>query len=338
MPPPEATAAAPQPTATPEPAAQAAPAVAAPTRSAITPADLDKALAGGNVERIRGLLAALTKEERAAIEAAPNGKQRLDLARRSAEEDAALAKAVRGKDWESAVQRASALLALLPSARAAQQARDGAATALEAEADALARKGQNDAALAKLQALERAWPERPGLEARIAGVHAAREADQQLAAALAAAEASEKERRPEKGLEALDRIKPDAHWQERFAAVHQRLEAMLAELDKAPPVVRLKAGVKMDFSKGKPFTVALVVTDDYRVKSVTVMARQEGAATFQELPATSAGSDEYAVEITPEFHGNKTVELYVVALDYAGHPSRLGSPEQPLHFKKRWLF
>ena len=76
---------------------------------------------------------------------------------------------------------------------------------------------------------------------------------------------------------------------------------------------------------------------DYRVKSVTVMARQEGASAYQELSAKSTG-DEYSVELSPEVHGNKTVELYVVAMDFSGHPSRLGTPEQPLRFKKRWLF
>jgi len=337
---PRPTETAPEPKATPtaEPAAQAVPVTAVPAKGAILPADLEKAIAAGNIDRLRALLAALSKEERAAIEAAPNGTQRLDLARRCLELDSALSKTAKNKDWEAAVQHASALVALLPTARQAQQARESAAASLETEADTLVHKGHTDAALAKLQALQRAWPERTGLGARLAGLHAAHEADQRLGAALAAAEAAEKERRPEKGLEALAQVTPDPHWQERFSAARQRLEALLAELDKAPPVVRLKPGSKMDFSKGKPFTVSLVVTDDYRVKSVTVMARQEGATAYQELPAQSTGNDEYSVEITPEVHGNKTIELYVVAMDYAGHPSRLGSPEQPLHFKKRWLF
>jgi hypothetical protein len=68
------------------------------------------------------------------------------------------------------------------------------------------------------------------------------------------------------------------------------------------------------------------------------MARQEGAPAYQALPAQSTGNDEYTVEVTPEFHDNKTVELYVVATDYAGHSSRLGTVEQPLRIKKRWLF
>lgn len=305
-------------------------------RSPISPADLEKAIADGAVERLRSIMADISKDERAAVEASPNGTQRLALARRSVEEDAALGKATKGKDWDTALQHASALLSLLPNSRLAKQARESAATALETEAETLLRKGQTEAASARLQTVQRSWPDRTGLDARLAGLHAAREADQKFSAALAAAGSAEKERKPEKGLEALAQVTPDERWQERFKSARQRLDALLAELDKAPPVVRLKPGSKMDFSKGKPFSVALVVTDDYRVKGVTVMARQEGAPSYQELPAQGSGNDEYTVEISPEFHGNKTVELYAVAADYAGHTSQLGTPEQPLHFKKHW--
>ncbi|MBZ5587408.1 MAG: protein kinase [Acidobacteriia bacterium] len=328
----------PQASSAAEPTAPATPQAEGPAKTQVTQVDFEKAISAGSVERLRTLLAGLSDTERAAIEAAPGGSQRLALARRSVETDAALGKAIKAKDWVTAVQHAEVLVTLLPSSRPAQQARDTAASALEAEVEAFVHEGQTEAALAKLQALQRAWPERAGLAARLAGLHAAREADQRLAATLAAAEAAEKERRPEKGLEALVQATPDARWQERFAAARLRLESLLAELDKAPPVVRLKPGSKMDYSKGKPYTLSLVVTDDYRVKSVTVMARREGAPTYQELVARNAGGDEYTVEITPEFHGNKTVEVYVVAMDYAGHPSRLGSPDQPLRFKKRWLF
>jgi serine/threonine protein kinase len=311
---------------------------AQPAAPATPQAELEEAIAVGSVERLRTLLAALSDAERAAVEAAPDGSQRLALARRSIETDTALGKAIKTKNWAGALQQASALVTLLPANRQAQQARETAAAALETQAEALVHQGQTDAALAKLRTLQREWPNRTGLEARMAGVHSAREADQRFAAALSAAEVAGKERRPEKGLEALAQVVPDAHWHERFAAARQRLESLLAELDTAPPDVRLKPGSMFHYSKGKPFTLSFVVTDDYRVKSVTVMARQEGTSAYRELAARSTGNDQYTVEITPEFHGNKTVELYVVAMDYSGHSSRLGTADQPLHIKKRWLF
>ena len=335
---PAQTASAPQAAPTAEPAVPVTAQAAAPGKAAVTPADIENAISAGSVERLRALLAAMSEADRIAVEATPVGSQRLALARRSVEADAALGKAIKARDWTAAVQHAATLVTLLPASRQAQQARETAAAALEAEAGVLVNKGQADAALAKLQTLQRAWPDRTGLQARLDGIHAARDADQRFAATLATAEAAEKDRRPERGLEALAQVAPDARWQDRFGAARQRLESLLAELDKAPPVVRLKPVSKMDFSKGKPFTATFVVTDDYRVKSVAVMARQEGAAAYTELPARTGGNDEYTIEVTAEFHGNKTVEVYVVAMDYAGHTSQLGTADQPLHFKKRWLF
>ena len=307
-------------------------------KGGVSPAGLEEAIAVGSVERLRAMVSGLSDIERAEMEATREGAHRLDVARRSVEADTALEKAVAARNWATAVQQASALVALLPASREAQQARETAAAALEARADTLVRQGRPGAALARLRTLQEAWPDRTGLEARIANVHTAREADQRFASALAEAATAETERRPEKGLEALARVVPESHWDGRFAAVRQRLESLLARLDTAPPVIRLRAGSKLDYSKGKAATLPFVVTDDYRVKSVTVLARREGASAYQELPARSTGNDQYAVEITPEFHGNKTVEIYVVATDYAGHSSRLGSAEQPLHVKKRWLF
>jgi hypothetical protein len=38
----------------------------------------------------------------------------------------------------------------------------------------------------------------------------------------------------------------------------------------------------------------------------------------------------YTVEVGPDFHGNGTVELYVVATDVSGHEGFLGTPARPL--------
>ena len=135
-----------------------------------------------------------------------------------------------------------ALTALRPAPRQAKQSRDAAAAAVEAEADTLARKGEPNAGLAKLRALQRIWPDRTSIEARVAEIRSAKETDQRFAAALAAA-AAEEERRQEKGLEALGQVRP-------------------------------------------------------------------------------------------EFHGNKTVEFYAVAVDCAGHTSGLAGRDQPLRLKK----
>jgi serine/threonine-protein kinase len=301
-------------------------------------AQLGRALAAGDLGEIRRVVAGLSRGAIATLEGTSEGRQRLETARRVGAADAALARATKGGDWSAAVEQASTLVKLLPGSRGAAGIRESAAASLEADAAALIAKGKGDAALTELQALQRAWPDRPGLKARIAEARSAHEANQRFAAALAAADAAEKARRPEEGLAALAALTPDARWSDRFTAARTRLQSLLAEIDKAAPTIRLKPGFELRYPKGKPVNVQLIVTDDYRVASVTVMARQEGAAEFQSLPAKSVGGDEYDVEITPEFHDNKTVQLYVVAADPSGHVAKLGTAEKPLELKKRFLF
>jgi serine/threonine protein kinase len=299
---------------------------------------LERAIAAGDVEQIQILFAALSKSDRAEMQGTPEGKEHLRLARRVAALDSTLAKAMKARNWEAAVENASALLKLVPNSREAREIRESAAASLEAEADALLSKGQGETALARLRALHRAWPDRPGLDARIATARSTHEADQRFAAAIAAADAAEKERQPEKGLAVLAKLTPDARWRDRFAAARSQLEALLAQMDKAAPTITLKPGFDLRYSRGKPVTVQVLVTDDYHVKSVTVMARQDGAQEYQSLPAKAVGGNEYDVEITPAFHDNKTVELYIVATDDSGHISKLGTAEKPLELKKHFLF
>jgi serine/threonine protein kinase len=327
---------------TPGPAAAPAEPTAAPVsetpQAAHQATALERAIATGDVEQIQILFAALSRSDRAEMQGTPEGKERLQLARRVAALDSTLAKAMKAGHWVAAVENAASLLKLVPNSREAREIRGSAAASLEAEADALLAKGEGEAALARLRALHRAWPDRSGLDARIAAARSTHEADQRFAAAIAAADAAEKEHQPEKGLAVLAKLTPDARWRDRFAASRSRLETLLAQMDKAAPTITLKPGFDLRYSRGKPVTVQVLVTDDYHVKSVTVMARQDGAKEYQALPANAVGGNEYDVEITPAFHDNKTVELYVVATDDSGHISKLGTAEKPLELKKHFLF
>ena len=258
---PAAPPAAAPPTAPVQPAeGPAAPATlqgAVPGRAAGTQAELEGAITAGSVERLRAFLADLPDAERAAIEASPDGAPRLELARRSVEADAALETAMKTKNWATAVQQASALVALLPASRAGPAgAGDRGRCARGPGRGACSARARRMRRFAKLQALQRAWPNRHRPRARLASIHSAREADARFAAVLSAADSAEKERRPEKGLDALAQVVPDA--------------ALAGALHRGPPasreparparhgaaLVRLKPGSKTSYSKGKPFTVS----------------------------------------------------------------------------------
>ncbi|HUK12882.1 MAG TPA: protein kinase [Thermoanaerobaculaceae bacterium] len=297
---------------------------------------LDRAIASGDLEQLRGALAGLSKDQRAAMQATPEGKEQLSLAERAVELNATMVRSNHEKNYLAAVQNATDLLELLPAATQARQTRESAADALEAEGEALVKKGQSDTAISRFEALAKVWPDRPGLDKHIAHARAEREVDQKMSAVLAAATASEQEKRPEKGLDALQQAGPAGRWEPQFAQERGRLQRQLAQLDKEPPVVQLKPGFKLEYSKGKPFTILLQVTDDHAVKSVSVLARVEDTTSYQALAVAQAGGSDFTCELTPEFHRNKTVDLYVVATDYAGHTAKLGDADRPLKLKHKW--
>lgn len=217
----------------------------------------------------------------------------------------------------------------------AAEARERAAAAIESEAETLAQTGAVEAALARLAPLRRTWPDRPGLAERMERYNAEARSDQALRGLLAQAQAAEARRRPGEGLALLRDARPDARWEGRFRDERGRLERQLASLDKAPPAIQLAAPAA-EYAKGAPAHLAFRVTDDYAVKTVLVRARAEGTAAYADLPPSHTGAD-YAVDIPPSLHQNRTIEYYVVATDLSGHRAELGNPQSPQKLRrKRW--
>lgn len=234
-------------------------------------------------------------------------------------------------DQERALKEAEAR-----KARAAAQ-REKAAAALESEADEAMAAGQFDLALSRLQSLRQGWPGREGIDERIERVRAERKADLDLEAVLAAATRAERANRPLEGLEALAAAEPNRRLASRFEQTRERLEALLAQLDRQPPELSLRGGPEVVYEKGKPARLPLRITDDHGVKSAEVWARAEGGR-FEKIAVRQVSGADYEVEVSPELHGNKTVEVYVVASDHSGHASQLGSADRPLKIKrKRWI-
>jgi len=108
------------------------------------------------------------------------------------------------------------------------------------------------------------------------------------------------------------------------------------KLDKLPPVIKLKESGKLEYSKNKSATIELAVTDDHAVKSVSAMARLEGATAWESVPVSDLGSGNFVIQVAPELHKNQPMDLYIVATDYAGHVAQLGTAEKPLKLKKKW--
>jgi hypothetical protein len=263
---------------------------------------------------------------------------RRDLARaRRALDVASRLEEARGAgDREAAMARAAELVEVLPGAPGALAAREEAAAALEAAADAAAEEGRHAEAQALLAAVERAWPDRPGLPERRERLAAAGRSDERLEAALAAAAGAAEDGRPHEGLRALAEAVPSARFAARFEEARGRLRAQLERLDRGAPKVAARRAAPGDYEKDAPIALALEITDDYEVASAELWCRPEGGR-FTVLPLSRRSATGYDAEIPAALHQNKTVEWYVVATDHSGHEGRLGGPDEPNRIRrKRW--
>jgi hypothetical protein len=283
------------------------------------------------------LLRAATASPQDAATLTPEQKKDLARARKIVDLDSKLSKAQRAKNQTEILRQASLLLTELPRNSRAGQARNQAADALLAEADARAGQGQLDAALAALEQLREEWRDHPGLAERLERIRAERRADEQMEEVLAAVIRAERAERPLDGLQALDRVRPNERFAERFRQARERLQAQLAQLDRNPPQIAMAGSSELAYEKGATVKIPLRITDDLGVKSTEAWARPEGGR-FTRVTIRSLGGADHEIEISPDLHQNKNIDFYVEATDQSGHKGTLGNAQSPQKVKrKKWF-
>lgn len=297
--------------------------------------DLARALQTGNLKTVQRILTSMSHEEQVALAADPDKAQALDEARRALNILKLAQAAERNGAWADLLQQAAALREVMPKADAAAELRESAARRLEAEAAAATAAGNYQQALDRLGTLGKAWPDRPGLAARVERIRGDQEADQKALAVLTQAEQSERQQRPESGLAMLQALRPPQRLEGRVAELRQRLQALLQQLDAQPPKVELQRGAKLEFDKGKLARIPMVVTDDHGVRSAKLFARVEGGGKYTEMNLSHGAGNEYAAEFTAAFHQNQTVQFFVVVTDYSEHVGVLGNADKPLLLKRK---
>lgn len=290
--------------------------------------DLEKGLAG-SLDNLRNAVSANV----ALGTAAPAELQEsLEKARQALALYSEAEKASQGPDPAAVLQHYGALAALIPKIDDPDGIRDRAAAAIEAEAQKLAEAGQYPAAVARLQAIQSTWPDRPGFAERLAEFEGYQRDEVTQKALLDKLASIERRRKPFDGLEAIREVKPVPSLAPRFDEIRQRLEAQLTRLDGQPPQVFLRDGYFLEYARGTVANLSFRVTDDYEVKSVKAMARPQGGKMREmTLKKNKFG---YDLEIPASFHQNGTVELYVVATDLSGHEGFYGSPDSPKQLKR----
>lgn len=296
--------------------------------------ELGADLGSGDLARLRSAVASVRPAERKSLP--PSVRKDLDRAVKALEADARLTRAQQEGGHEKVVEEAATLLALVPHSSRAREARDFAAAALDAEADAAIAAGRLDAALQSLESLRRGWPDRPGLATRIAQVEADRKDDQRLESLLADVAREAKANGPQSALRLLTGTPPNPRFAERFRQAKAGLEAQIAGLDRTPPVLAIPAAWEAAYDKGESVKVPLLVSDEHAIASVELWARPEGGR-FEKVPVRHVTGAQYVAEILPALHQNKTVELYATASDASGNQGQLGSADNPRKIKrKKW--
>jgi serine/threonine protein kinase len=303
-------------------------------RRAQIAADLAAGFRRGDLRRLNAALAGARREPDlpAAV------RQDLDRARQAVELDTHLTQIDRAQNPLEALHAGTQLLALLPHDARAADLREQAARAAETQVEAALTAGDAGHAATLAAGLRQEWPDRPGVQERVAQIDAQRRGDEHHEAVLAAAARAEAAGQPLQGLDTLAAATPTGRFRERFGQQRERLNQLLARLDAAPPSIALRPGWKAEYDKGATVVVPLRITDDFAVKSAEAWVRPEGAAGFQQVPVRHLDGADYQVDIPAALHQNQPLELYVTATDNSGHQSLLGSRDKPLKIKRRnWI-
>jgi hypothetical protein len=263
-------------------------------------------------------------------------RRNLDLAKRILAAADALEAAKGGGAPEKILEAAGSLLALSRKSREASDAREQAASRIEAEAAVFASAGETEKAIASLEKLRARWRERAGISEKIRALQGQVEAERRTLSRIAEAEGSWKSS-PEQGLERLKGISPPPSLAARFEAEKKRLSDRLDELDRGTPTVSLSPGTDLKFAKKQPVRLRFLVADDHGVRSAALFARKGTDSKWSSFSLVRGSAEgEWSVEVPEDFHGNAEFSFYVEALDWSGHAGRLGSASAPLQAKPKF--
>ncbi|HEX3126277.1 MAG TPA: hypothetical protein VH394_03010 [Thermoanaerobaculia bacterium] len=291
------------------------------------PTDLRRGLDNGDLGVLRTAVAAgagLGPSLPADLKGDFETARRLVELHRLAEADAAEGKPV------AVLEKMAEMSSLSPKLSDPLDLREKAAAAVEGEAETLAREAHYDEAIARLEPLQRTWSAREGLDARIAGYRTAKDDEARQRALLDQIPSWERRKKPHEPLEMLRGVKPTPHLAAQIAEATRRLEAQLAQLDQAAPVVELRPGFGLEYSRGNPVELGFRVRDDYEIKSVKMWAKAPGGKMKEMKLEEHLAGGYWSIVLPVSYHQNGTVELYVQATDRSGHEGWFGTRDKPM--------
>ena len=299
--------------------------------------NLDRALKRGDMRLLRRTMRELDAMPRSELAGVKGLRGKMARARKAIQLHTLLWRAKKAGDDLQVIERAQALLAVVPAYTRAKTLRAEAAKAVEQRAEDAAARRDYVTAAQLLEKEKGLWPEREGLDARIETYRRMAQRNEKLEAVLHEAQSALDAGDPARGLKILGTAKPSGAYVERFDELRGRLKSALEARDAQPPRVVLEPGFKLRFKKHQTLVIPFRATDDLGVKAVVANIRRKGERVYHKVPLRHVSGDRWVLELTPELHGNATVELFVVAEDASGHKGVLGTGSRPLKvLRKRW--
>jgi hypothetical protein len=307
--------------------------------------DLRGGFRWSSVKMLRRAVTGLSEMEAEEITSVPGLESDLGRAREALRRNALMFRARDEGDDAHLLETSSAVIEMLPDYSVAIALRKEAASSIEAKGDAAAQEGRFLDAMSTVEPITRYWPQREGIDARIARYRQLQEEDKKRKAressyeeVLEAAAERGKAGAPDEGLLMLENRSAPSSLTQRRDDLAARLAAQLAALDGSSPKIELAPGTELRYQKNRPAMIAVLVTDDYRVVEAVLMFRPQGSAQYHKLSPVEREGDTLTFEIGPELHQNADLDIYVEATDVSGHVGRLGEPSDPLSLERKGFF
>jgi serine/threonine protein kinase len=294
---------------------------------------LARAVREGRLSSALEAAAALRAYEREHPESAALDDTARRRFRRIAQQHAALDRSRAGRDWPAVLAGVAELRKSFPVDYSLMQAEESAAAAIEAEAELLAGQGDVAGANARLEELTRFLPARPGIGEKIAGNEfQVRWQDLQRQVRQLAENG-----RPKEALALLGASGPPGlAVAGDFRQLENEVKGIWVSLDQGAPRIAITV---FSFLRGQDAKLELAISDDLEAESavawVRPQARLMSPKKYSRLELTYRGAERWLLTIPSAIHDNRAaIEIYVEAFDHHHNRGQLGSPNQPLVFRR----
>ncbi|MCP4898450.1 MAG: hypothetical protein GY906_15860 [bacterium] len=300
--------------------------------------ELRQGMKRGDIPMVQRAVASLSEADQDELNSEPSIGREIEKARRVMRAYTMLQRAQRSGDAFQVIGRADAMTAVLPGYRRAAQLKTDATARILGQAEAAISARRFSDAIETLEALEKAWPGREGVQERIELCRVRLRETQQTQQALSQVKDLDQSGRPDEAIAMLDRLSIGEQFAGQATSLREAAQRHLNDIDAETPVLKLPEDIKLTFRKKDTLPIPITVTDDFKVVEVRLMIRTEDETNYRDAPLTREGGNRWVLSLGPNLHLSKNVYFYAIAKDISGNIGWLASASQPVEVKKKKWF